>query len=241
MNITRYSYLTNPGGRRENEDSVLIRKINSSTAAVVADGLGGHGGGGLASRAAVKTVLNCFAEGQCRTTEGIAHTIGQANDAVLSCQTEDCKMKTTLVCLFLEDGVAEWVHVGDSRLYHFIDRRLSSRTLDHSVPQLAVSMGMITEGQIRFHEDRNRLLRALGSDSREPDISGPVSLARGFHSFLLCTDGFWEYVLEEEMERTLAESESPEKWLGRMEQLLRAKAPEKNDNYTAAAVFHFAG
>lgn len=234
---TEYAVLTNAGGREINEDTVLAIPSTLGLAVTVADGLGGHGGGSTASRAAAKAVSDSFGRGLCRTGEGIISAVYSANQAVLDCQTQTCAMKTTLVSLFVEEDQAVWAHVGDSRLYHFRDGKLEERTLDHSVPQLAVLMGMITEDQIRFHEDRNRVLKALGSDSFEPDISGPVSLTEGFHAFLLCTDGFWEYVLEQEMEETLADSPDPRQWLSKMEALLRGRAPGDQDNYTAAGVF----
>lgn len=234
---TEYAILTNAGGRQINEDTVLAVPSPLGLAITVADGLGGHGGGSTASRAAAEAVADSFGRGLCRTAEEITAAVYLANQAVVCCQTEACAMKTTLVSLFLEEDRAVWAHVGDSRLYHFRDGKLEARTLDHSVPQLAVMMGMITEDQIRFHEDRNRVLKALGSDSFEPDISEPVSLAEGFNAFLLCTDGFWEYVLEPEMEERLAVSPDPRLWLLQMEELLRQRAPEDQDNYTAAAVF----
>lgn len=146
-------------------------------------------------------------------------------------------MCTTIVALLLHGKQAQWIHVGDSRLYHFRNLKLETSTMDHSVPQMAVMMGMINWEDIRSHPDRNRLLRALGSSEAMPDISAPISLAEGMHSFLLCTDGFWEYVTENEMEKTLAASANPKEWLFKMEQLIKTKAPANQDNYTAAAVY----
>lgn len=232
-----YAALTNAGSRRNNEDSVMADTSALGLAVVVADGLGGDGGGSIASQEAAGRMIDSFRKSTCSSKEEIAAAIQCANRAVVACQTEKCAMKTTLVSLFVEGDQALWAHVGDSRLYHFQDAKLISRTMDHSVPQLAVLMGMITEEQIRFHEDRNRILRALGSDSFEADISDPVSLREGFHAFLLCTDGFWEYVLEQDMEELLSASPNPRQWLLNMEGLIKRKMPKNQDNYTAAAVF----
>ena len=98
-------------------------------------------------------------------------------------------------------------------------------------------MGEITPDQIRFHEDRNRVLRALGADNAKPELSPTVMLTGGRDVFLLCTDGFWENVLESEMEQTLRASGTPEEWLSRMEALLRQRLTDDSDNYSAAAVF----
>ncbi|MCC8082328.1 MAG: protein phosphatase 2C domain-containing protein [Lachnospiraceae bacterium] len=229
--------LTERGGRKVNEDSVLARSFPNGQVVVLGDGLGSNGGGSLASFTAVTEVVSCFEGGGCSDAAGIAETFSRANEAVQNCQTEDCRMMTTLVALFFQGESAVWAHAGDSRLYHFREARLAERTIDHSVSQMAVALGEITEDQIRFHPDRSRILRALGSDSFEPDIAEPVSLASGYHAFLLCSDGFWEYVLETEMEQTLSEAANPDQWLTQMEDILKNRAPADQDNYTAAAVF----
>ena len=129
------------------------------------------------------------------------------------------------------------MHVGDSRLYHFRDGKLQKQTTDHSVSQMAVFMGEITTHEIRFHEDRNKVLRALGSDSCKAELSQQLRVEEGRDAFLLCTDGFWEYVYEDEMEKTLREADSPKDWIRAMEKILKTRVTAGNDNYTAAALF----
>ena len=146
-------------------------------------------------------------------------------------------MKTTITFLAVNGMKAAWAHVGDSRIYHFLDGRLVSRTRDHSASQIAVMLGTITEDQIRFHEDRNRVYRALGQDGELKVDTHFEPLRPGRHAFLLCTDGFWEYVYEEEMAEDLAAAASPEDWLARMRARLAARVPDNNDNNTAAAVW----
>ena len=96
----------------------------------------------------------------------------------------------------------------------------------------------ITQEQIRFHEDRNRVLRALGGDEEAREETNNVRLTPGFHAFLLCSDGSWEYVLETEMEQTLSASSTPEEWLVKMCNVLQQKESTEHDNFTAAAVFY---
>ena len=128
------------------------------------------------------------------------------------------------------------MHIGDSRLYHFRDGKLLKQTTDHSVSQMAVFMGEITTHEIRFHEDRNKVLRALGSNSAKAEISEETELEEGRDAFLLCTDGFWEYVYEQEMEQALSQADSPKDWIRRMQKILQTRVPADNDNFTAAAV-----
>lgn len=131
----------------------------------------------------------------------------------------------------------DWAYVGDSRLYHFTDGRLTFQTRDHSASQIAVLMGQITPEQIRFHEDRSRIFRALGQEGSLNVDAQSGLLSPGNHAFLLCTDGFWEYVYESEMENTLARAASATDWLKKMRAVLAARIPGDNDNNTAAAIW----
>jgi len=237
MNI-KIDTLTNIGGRSNNDDTVAKREKGECAWIFVGDGLGGYAGGQMASEAAAEALMAETHKGSLLTDDRLQEAAARANEAVRKVQAaKNGKMKTTLVFLTIEDGRARWMHVGDSRLYHFRDGYLQTQTMDHSVSQMAVLMGEITPHEIRFHEDRNRVLRALGGDNARPELSHTVMLTGGEDAFLLCTDGFWEYVYEEEMETMLRRAESFEQWLKEMEQLLRTRTPADNDNFTAAAVF----
>lgn len=230
--------LTDCGGRSTNDDAARIHRDGDCVWAFVGDGLGGYAGGQQASQAAGQALYEASRRGSLMTPERMNEAARQADEAVHALQRDrDGKMKTTLVFLYIEDGRARWMHIGDSRLYHFSGGHLQSQTMDHSVSQMAVLMGEITPQEIRFHEDRNRVLRALGGDNAKPDVSAPVILTGGKDAFLLCTDGFWEYVYEEEMEKTLQNAKTPEQWLKSMEAILRTRTPADSDNFTAAAVF----
>lgn len=237
MNI-RCATLTHAGGRSINDDTVCVREKDGGIVVFVGDGLGGYAGGQKASQAAAKAVMDSTHRGSLLTDDRLIETVKSAEEAVKNVQKETGgNMKTTLVTLAIEDGRARWAHVGDSRLYHFRDGSLVRQTLDHSVSQVAVLMGEIEQSQIRHHADRNLVLRALGSENAKPEISPVNMLTGGCDAFLLCTDGMWEYVLEEEMEQTLKNANTPEEWLSSMEKILLSRAKDDHDNYTAAAVF----
>lgn len=237
MNI-RTACLSDKGGRAINDDTVRVEKKDDCLWAYVGDGLGGYAGGQQASQAAGTALWEACARGSLLTDAQLIGAAGLANQAVLQLQKEkQGRMKTTLVFLVIEDGRARWMHVGDSRLYHFRGGYLQRQTLDHSVSQMAVLMGEITPQEIRFHEDRNRVLRALGGENAKPELSQTQILTENEDVFLLCTDGFWEYVFEPEMEQTLRQSSTPQEWLESMEKILHSRTPSDNDNFTAAAVF----
>lgn len=223
------------GGRDHNDDTVSILQTEN-TYVFVGDGLGGYAGGQQASQAAAEALRELASRGDLLAEVNMEQAAAAADRAVRDVQEKTGgDMKTTLVFLAVEDGTARWMHVGDSRLYHFRDGKIQCQTMDHSVSQLAVLMGDIELRDIRFHEDRNRILRALGAVNARADISTALTLQDG-DAFLLCTDGFWEFVYEEEMEQTLSRAETPEAWLEEMLTLLRSRIPEGTDNYTAAAV-----
>lgn len=231
-----YASYSDTGGRPCNEDTVKIRTLEGERlCAILADGLGGHGGGKNASQAAVSHIAHGW-DGTA-SPDLLRVLAGEAHQRVLSMQTPGCQMKTTVVVLALAQGRAAWAYAGDSRLYHFEHGSLVWQTRDHSASQIAVLLGQITPDQIRFHEDRSRIFRALGQkDGGTVDV-GEISLVPGRHAFLLCSDGFWEYVNEREMEDTLASAETPEQWLMEMQAVLEARTPSDNDNNSAAAVW----
>lgn len=227
-----YSHI---GGRKCNEDSVRQCRIGNRICLMVADGLGGHGGGELASAAACDTVCGSWDGGISPAV--LTDLLQKAHRSILDIQTSRCAMKSTAAVVAIGDGRAAWAHVGDTRIYHFYNGKLVFQSRDHSASQIAVMLGDITPDQIRFHEDRNRVLRALGQPGNLNVDAQEKELEPGTHAFLLCSDGFWEYVLEPEMEQDLTTAASPEDWLARMQRRLAARIPADNDNNTAAAVW----
>lgn len=242
----RMSFLTasysGKGGRPLNEDSIYYNQIDDKYIAIVADGLGMHGGGDIASAAVVDTISKKFLDKASIEKEDICEYFSDANCAVLEKQTTSCKMKSTAAALFSKNNQLVFAHVGDSRLYHFSRGKKLYQSFDHSVSQMAVVSGEIDASQIRFHEDRNRLLRALGgSEDVRPEIVQSQSLVNTGDAFLLCSDGFWEYVLESEMEIDLTKSETPEQWLSFMLKRVGNRIDGKNDNISAIAIIYNKG
>ena len=239
--IIKTAYCSYRGGRNYNEDCVRIHQEGENCAVTVADGLGGHGGGQEASSIAAEVIREAFAQTPKPDRKALAQIYMQANQAVLARQTDREKMKSTGVSLFISKGSCIWAHAGDSRLYYFDGGRLTAQTQDHSVSQMAVFSGEITAAQIRHHPDRNRVLKAFGMPGNfQAEVSERTALKPGFHAFLLCSDGFWEYVWELEMEIELAKAETPDDWIHAMMQRIASRVPTGHDNCSAAAVFVYA-
>ena len=233
---------SNRGGRECNEDACWARGNEKILCAVVADGLGGHGKGDVASRAVVKAVQERLTaeKGKLESDTSFIEIARLANTNVLKMQTGECEMKSTMVLLYIDTDKmsGRWMHIGDSRLYHFEDGKIVFCTFDHSVPRMLAYQKEISMNDIRFHKDRNKVLKVVGTEPMcQPETGNCVLENDKRHVFLLCTDGFWEYVTEKTMEETLAEVDSPKQWIGKMLSCLKTVAPENNDNYSAIAVW----
>lgn len=234
---TRKAYISKRGGREENEDYCSYREREGYGCYILADGLGGHRGGALASRTAVENVLRAFAADPGASADLMGRYLEQTREAFSAAGRQQLSLKTTLVILLTGDRRALWGHIGDSRLYYLTAGKIAFQTKDHSLPQLMASVGEISAEKIRFHEDRNRLTGAFdgGELTRFKFHEKPVTLKRG-DAFLLCSDGFWEYVYEQEMTDDFTLCTGPRDWIDRMEKRLLKRVPKDHDNYSAFAV-----
>ena len=235
------SSISEMGNREVNEDSVGIFRNDKVICAVLADGLGGHMCGDVASSMAVENVLEMFREKPEVSFENISMCFERVQENLLKKQSTDFKLrdlKTTLVILMADEKHLIWGHVGDSRIYYFNRKKLIEHTLDHSVPQALVAAGQIKERKIRKHPDRNKLLRVMGAEWRKPAYAiSSIHDSKSEMAFLMCSDGFWEWVNERQMEVSLRKSKNAEEWLERMQNIVEKKGRTQDmDNYSAITV-----
>ena len=234
MGLRAYTY-TNRGGREHNEDS--LRAAAEAGIFVLADGLGGHRSGEVASALAVETLFAGMAQAEALEEAALLDLFHSANQEILDQQAQPGQeeMRTTAVALRLTDSQAVWAHIGDSRLYRFSGGELAEVTKDHSVTYRKYLGGEISYMDVYHDDDRSSLLRAMGNPVCTPEGGeGPVQPG---DAFLLCSDGFWEFVYNEEMLVDCLKSKTPEEWAQRM--LLRhiRRTPPGNDNVSLIAVF----
>ncbi len=240
--MIKYALLSEIGERKKNEDCIAECSGENGHLFVLCDGLGGHGSGEIASKTAIEAVKSTFLKEVLEPRELLRRCVEKAQRELYAIQSkmqrhDSCK--TTITLLLIKDNVATYAHVGDSRVYVFQRNKLVERTLDHSVPQMLVMQGEIKEREIRFHEDRNRLIRVLGNDIEPPNLS----ISNEFSSevdtqFLLCSDGFWEWIDEKEMIWHLRWSKSAQQWIDRMKAVVEKRGKGKHmDNFSAIAVF----
>lgn len=236
LDVANYTHI---GGREVNEDTTLLKQSEGFLLAAVADGLGGHGGGKTASMTAIHALEEQEPLLRNMDEESLREACARANHAVLDAQTSQVRMKTTLALAAVSQDALAFLHVGDTRIYLFRSGEIAYQSQDHSVSQLAVLTGSIRPDQIRFHEDRNKVLRSLGTKAgATPDIRLLDEPLHEGDAILLCSDGFWEYVTEREMLRTLERAKNAEDWILRMTTLIKRRASKNNDNNSAVAVLY---
>lgn len=198
------------GDRQEQQDRVFIcanPHVRGAALALIADGAGGHKGGAAAAEQVMRTARQLFerwsprhesAQALLAMIAEEAHTVIRLNRAL----TEE-EPHSTLVAALVQEDRADWVHVGDSRLYHFAGTNLRTRTRDHSFVEAQISQGHWSEAERHRHPNRNLLLQALGhSEPPRPDFGQTAALRDG-DTFLLCSDGLWDYFSDAELGKVL--------------------------------------
>ena len=198
--------------------------------------------GDVASSLVVDSFKDDFVNQNITPEDFLSFAIENAQKRLIDEQTRldaKKKMKTTAVALNISDDKAFIVHSGDSRCYVFSRNKVLTRTIDHSVPQMLALSNQIEESEIRNHPDRNIVLKVLGVDWETPQYEKqePLKLKK-CQAFLLCSDGFWELILEEKMCEFLKSSRTVEEWLLKMSEEVKLNGKGKRmDNFSAIAVW----
>jgi len=229
------------GGREYNQD-YLAAAIGDNTACfVVCDGLGSYVGSEVASSLSSNQVIKAYKKhakmGNMLDEKFMIDTVKEAHNFVTMYKETNPKIAsscTTIACVFSDSERTAIAHIGDSRVYMVRQGKIMHQTKDHSLAQMAVDVGEISQHTVRQHKDQNKLTRVLGSEYfAAPDIriiESPLQVGDGF---LLCTDGWWEYVYEDEIEAIFSLTNDPQDAITRMEKRLNKRAPSYNDNFSA--------
>ncbi len=210
-----YAARSEQGLRERNEDSILLPKPDGLPLIAVADGMGGHNAGQVASYMAIEAVtkaLTAMPETAKKAEIALREAADAANSAVYTHARENpacAGMGTTLALALLHRDGFVALNVGDSRIYHFGGGRLTQISQDHSYVAQLVAMGQITRAQARKHPRRNIITRALGTQ--------PYEQADVFHCvwdkgdmLLLCSDGLYDTLADEQITRMLNDGDGPE-------------------------------
>jgi protein phosphatase len=217
-----YKAVTDVGRKRKgNEDSLIANP--EQRLFVVADGMGGHAAGEIASKVAVDSINEfvCLTSGDEEITWpfGLDDTISYdgnrlktavrfANRKVLEATKEKSEyegMATTVAAVLVDGAIANIAHVGDSRIYLFRDGNLEQLTSDHSWVNEQLQSGIISAEQARTHPLRNVVTRALGGKA-DLQVDMQTHEAKAKDLLLLCSDGLTTMVPDEHIARILAEA-----------------------------------
>ena len=221
--------------RAVNQDSFFVGEFPRGVLAVVADGMGGHQTGEVASQKAVQIVKREFERSRAHPPAAIARAVQIANNEVyLYARThkESYGMGTTLTAVFLDDQIGLVGHVGDSRAYLIRDGEVRQLTRDHSWVADRVRQGLLSEGEARHHHWRNVITNALGA---MPEIKLDVShfeVAPG-DRLLLCSDGLTMLCSNDMLAKTIREH-PPKEAVRRL--LAEANERGSPDNVTAVVL-----
>ncbi|MDP1691383.1 MAG: serine/threonine-protein phosphatase [Burkholderiaceae bacterium] len=232
--------ISRKGGREKNEDRMGYCYTRDSGLFALADGMGGHPEGEVASQLALQTLAALF---QRDAKPTLADPLRFLHDAIIAAHhqllryaTEKALIdtpRTTVVACVMQGNAAYWAHCGDSRLYLVRGDKLVARTRDHSYTELQETLSHVVPMGEKFN--RNVLFTCLGSPGKPVvDTAGPLLLHSG-DRMLLCSDGLWgsvtdSVIIEQLASRTISDS-APEL----VEQALRNGGP-KSDNVTVISV-----
>lgn len=236
---------TDVGCRREvNEDAATVVTphepgllASRGVLVLVADGMGGHAAGEVASRMAVETIRAEYYGSRGRPVAALVRAFERANRAIHDAARGDGRlagMGTTCAAVALTAGAASCAHVGDSRVYLVRGGEIYAMTEDHSAVRDLVRRGLLSEADAKGHGDRNVILRALGTSKKVEVATWPDPLpVRPGDGFLLCSDGLHDLVEAGEMLDAANRFEPP----GACDRLV-ALARERGgyDNITVAIV-----
>lgn len=226
-----YSAYSSIGKRKNNEDSYSVIEKAEGILAIVGDGLGGVLGGEIASSELIESAKRHLKD-ITLDADNLDDAIAEMNLDIFSLGNGREGPKTTLALLWINGNEAYAANVGDSRIYQFRGADIVFQSTDHSIPQIAVQIGDIKQEDIRTHKDRNKITRCLGMDRFVSPNIRKLCVEPG-DRFILCSDGFWEPVLESEMISTSADNPDADIWLERMKKIATEK---EQDNHTAIVV-----
>jgi PPM family protein phosphatase len=228
------------GGREKNEDRMGYCYTRDSGLFALADGMGGHPEGEVASQLALQTLAAMFQRDSKPTLPDPMRFLNEAiiagHHQLLRYATQKALIdtpRTTVVACLLQGNAAYWAHCGDSRLYMVRGDKLIARTRDHSYSELQETMSQVVPMGEKFN--RNVLFTCLGSPGKPVvDTVGPLLLQAG-DRLLLCSDGLWGSLTDAQITEELARNAISDSVPELVEQALRIGGP-KSDNVSVLAV-----
>ncbi|MEM6543411.1 MAG: protein phosphatase 2C domain-containing protein [Pseudomonadota bacterium] len=242
------AFVTRIGNRKVNEDAVAVIEKPTGIVTVVCDGLGGHGAGDIAAKSVASAIehgadsLLAAPLSNKQDVRELASTLRLSLTEALAASVEQASLmtpvsdpQTTVVLAVISNDATGVFHIGDSRCYHLTNDELVWRTRDHSIVQLLLDDGDITEEEMGTHPDQGKLFKSIGID-RDDELS--ISLRAPLNAgevLLLCSDGFWEFIRPDEM-MSLASTNELAADLEALAETAEQRAAGSSDNVSVAVI-----
>jgi len=231
------------GNRKENQDRVAVLLTEATALLIAIDGMGGHANGARAAELAVETIEREFLAQSHPVfdPQGFLHmAIDRAHAAVVELGADipvEARPRATCALCLVQDEAAYWGHVGDSRIYQLREGAVYERSRDHSHIELLLYDGAITEEELADHPMRNYVECCLGGDAELPRMTITTSKPmRKGDVMLVCTDGFWSSLPEDQLASLSKADGALEDNLQALGGVATHAAAPHSDNTSAAAL-----
>ncbi len=209
--IYEFASAENIGDRKEQQDRVATLShpaIADVILAILTDGMGGHTGGALAAQAvidAITPLFGTYTPGVMPAGQWLVDMIMAAHHKVAATgQGQNRDPRATCVLALAQPGRIDWAHCGDSRVYLFRDGEFVSRSEDHSLVEILLQQGKISEAEVHTHPERSKLFTSLGGPESPQIATGFIDNAAPGDTVLLASDGLWAYFKPREIADVIA-------------------------------------
>lgn len=211
----KFSTISNIGKvRQENEDAYANTSLGDLDFFIVADGMGGHSRGEVASKLASKSYIDFVEKAKINDYPSLSilqeDAIKYANEKIycLSDDSEGLRMGTTVVCMVIDEKNRTYhiSHVGDSRIYIYQDKKLSLKTRDHSLINDLIDTGSLTEDEAKNFINRSAITKAVGTEKEIEPESSTFSMKDG-DVVLMFTDGLSNELSDEEITKVVDDND----------------------------------
>ena len=201
-----YAKVSALGDREDNQDRAAVVVSDEAALLLVFDGMGGHSDGARAAETGIQVVQDLFmaAEQPIFDPQGFLYmALSKAHDEVVALGTDldvDFRPRATCAICLVQEGLAYWAHIGDSRIYQVRHEKVLTRSRDHSHVEVLIQEGAISEEEAQDHPMRNFVECCIGGDAPVPDMS--ITAGKQLEPgdvLLACSDGLWSGLSDDDM------------------------------------------
>jgi serine/threonine protein phosphatase PrpC len=201
-----YAKVSALGDRQDNQDRAAVVASERAALMLVFDGMGGHSDGAAAAETGLTTVQDLFmlAPQPIFDPQGFLYmALSKAHDEVVRIGANvgiDFRPRATCAVCLVQEGMAFWAHIGDSRIYQIRDQKVLTRSRDHSHVEVLIQEGAISEEEALDHPMRNFVECCIGGDAPVPDMTiAPGKKLEQGDVLLACSDGLWSGLSEDQI------------------------------------------